>query len=163
MIQGKNCSHINQTINSWGCLIITEHIFSAQELSVKCACQPTCLSKHSRPFQILIYITSCLPFPSICIISTFDWWAILETIAASCAGFLTSAFSVLLSFVSSASHYFVWIIAAAFILFWSQNVFSLGQYSYCLFSYHQVVLFSYVLKIVFFFHYGIFYSFEFSY
>lgn len=118
---------------------------------MKCACQPNCLSKHSRPFQILIYITSCLPLPWICIISTFDWWAILETIAASCAGFLTSAFSVLLSFVSSASHYFVWIIAEAFILFLSQNVFSLGQYSYCLFSYHQVILFFYVLKIVFFF------------
>lgn len=44
----------------------------------------------------------------------------------------------------------VWTIAAAFILLLSPNVYSLGQYSYCLFSYHQVILFlSMFLKYIF--------------
>lgn len=78
--------------------------FSSQELSFEYACQLSCLSKHSRPFQIIINVAMPLPLPYVCTSSIFnyagyfgDWkenWFIVCNISYICHFCSTAIWSV---------------------------------------------------------------------
>lgn len=121
--------------------------FSSQELSLECACQLACLSKHSSSFQILIYVAVSLPLPYICTISIFnypgyfgDWkeenWFITCSISYICHFCSMATWSVQ-PLISSC-----WIIAIDFILVMPLNLLPSFQnaHSYDLTKCHQFML-----------------------